>query len=134
MLYEYDLEVPANTAESDPVTLEMKLTAGVVNKVEVQFPTSTRALVHVQIFRAAHQVWPTNPEGNIKADGHTVVWDEDYKLEDEPLILIVSAWSEADTYDYTVTIRIAMMDLEKSEQVSGLLGSLKKLLKGMGIG
>lgn len=134
MLYEYDLDVPANTAERSPASATLKLSRGVITKVGVQFPIGTRALVHVKIYHGAHQLWPANPDGNIKADGFTVEWDEHLEFTKAPLALKVKAWSEADTYEYTVTTRIAMLPLSVTEEYTGVVGALKKLLKAMGVG
>ena len=133
MLYEYDLTVTALKPQDDPAEVELVLTKGVINRVEVQFPIGTRGLVHVQIYRGGHQLYPTNPDGNIKADGWPVVWDEHEELTDEPLTLKAIAWSTADTYSYDVTIRVNLLPLDVAGQEAGVFGSLKKLLKFMGV-
>lgn len=133
MLYEVDLDVPANTPEKTPVKGTIKLTKGIVNKVGVQFPIGTRATVHVRIYRGGHQVWPTNPDGDIKADGFVVEWDEFYNIDDEPVDLTVMAWSTADTYQYTITTRVNLISPEIVGDYSSTMGYLKKFLRAMGV-
>lgn len=134
MLYEYDLIVPANTAEAEAVEQRMKLTAGVIHRVEVQFPIGTRALIHVQIFRGGHQVWPTNLDGNIKADGYVVAWDENYELSAGDNELVAKGWSTADTYSYTVSVRVGILAKEAVNPWAHLAGALSKVLKFFGAG
>lgn len=132
MLYEYTLTVPANTAEADAVSQDLKLTKGVIHRVEVDFPIGTRGLVHVKIFRGANQVWPDNPDGDIATDGHPRAWDEHYEVSDQPTTFTAKGWSTADTYDYDIRIAIGMLPKEVMSPLSGVVGALKKVLRFLG--
>uniref|UniRef100_A0A6H1ZUW1 Uncharacterized protein n=1 Tax=viral metagenome TaxID=1070528 RepID=A0A6H1ZUW1_9ZZZZ len=127
MFYRYSLTVPANTAQSAPVTETMYLAHGIIHQVEVGFPPGCAALVHVAIFRFEHQVWPTNPDGEFAWDDYTVVIrEEDFGLVHRPYTLSLRAWSEDDTFPHTISCSIGIKQPELHRPGSWV----KKLLQG----
>ena len=46
MLYVLALTIPANTAEATPYEEDLKLTDGVITRVEVEFPAGCAGLAH----------------------------------------------------------------------------------------
>ena len=134
MLYEYKLTVAAGKTQASPATTRMKLTKGVIHRVEIQFPIGTRALVHVQIFRGANQVWPDNPDGDIASDGYLVAWDEHYEINTDPTTFTAQGWSTADTYSYDIKVRIGLLSKATVSPLAGLVGSLGRVLKFLGAG
>jgi len=132
VFYDFTLTVPANTDYTTPIERRMRLTKGVIHRVEVDFPVGTRALVHVQIFRGGHQIFPTNPDGDMKTDGQVIAWDEHEELDDEPLELVAKGWSTANTYDYDIAIRIGLLSKEVIYPFTGLFGTLRKVLAFLG--
>ena len=116
MFYEFALTVPANTAQAVPAELEMPLSPGTVVQVGVQFPRGCVGLVHVQVLDAEHQVWPTNLDGDIAAEGFTVSWPEDLDLADSPYTLTLRAWNDDDTFPHTVTFRFALQAASGPEE------------------
>ena len=134
MFYDFSITVPANTTELDPVVQVLPLTSGVIQRVSVQFPTGTHALVHVRLYYHEHQVWPTNPDGSLNADGQPLEWDESFPLDSEPYEIKVRAWSGADTYDYDVNVRFGVLRTEDVEKQSGVITALKSFLRLVGVG
>ena len=133
MLYAYELVVPANTPESAPVSQVMKLTVGVVHKLEVFFPAGNLHLVKVVIMDGLHQVWPTNPDGQLKADNYTISYPVWYELTGEPYELTAYGWSPGTTYNHTITIRLGLDRREillPGEASAGILQRLGKLIFG----
>lgn len=106
--YDIPVAVPASTLESAPVVVEAEFPPGLIQQVDVQFPTGCVGLVHTFARRGAHQVWPSNPEGNFATNGQTITWQERYELDRAPFVLRLFAWSDDDTYPHTVTWRIAL--------------------------
>ena len=134
MFYDFAITVPANTAERSPVKQALKLTHGVIHGVEVQFPIGTRCRVHCKLLANGHQVWPTNPEGNLASDGFVVAWDDFYELKRAPYQLRAVCWSTADTYAYDIAFRFAILPKETISPLAGVVGALKKFLKLVGVG
>ena len=109
MLYEYDLAVPANTPATAPASIVAPLVPGRVAQVGITFPTGCAGLVHAYIVRSNHQVWPSNPDEDIKGNGQTVTWPDDYDLDDDPFAFTCYAYSLDDTYPHTLTFRFAVI-------------------------
>ncbi len=134
MYYDFAITVPGPTPQSAPVVETLKLTQGIINRVSIQFPRGTYALVHIQVYHHAHQVWPTNPGGSFNADGYPIEFDEAFELETEPYELEVKAWSLADTYSYDINTRFLVLRQEDIEKQSSLMTALKKFTRLIGIG
>ena len=134
MFYEFAITVTANTLESAPKEQELKLCAGVIQKVHVLFPPGPHGMVKLRFLAGGHQYLPTNPEGDIASDDE--VWradDEYYELE-VPYILKVVAYSPGTTYNHMLRGRISILRPEEIEKASGLMVALKKFLKLVGLG
>lgn len=133
MIYAYDLVVPANTLASAPVEQRMKLTAGIVHKLEVFFPAGLHHMVLVVIRDGLHQVWPTNPEHQLKANDYTISFPVWYELSEAPYELVAYGWSPGTTYAHTIIIRLGLErreTLHPAEPGRGLLQRLGQLISG----
>lgn len=107
--YAFDLTVPPSTPESAPVELEAEFPPGLIQQVDVQFPSGCVGLVHTFCRRGANQVWPTNPEGDFASSGMAITWPDRYELGAAPFSLRLFAWNDDDTYDHTITWRFALL-------------------------
>ena len=134
MFYDFAVSVPANTLESAPVEQTLKLTHGIIHKVEVQFPIGTQALAHCKILEGGHQFLPTNPEGSFASDGYVIPIDEYYEFYTEPYTLKVRCWNDDDTYQHTITIRVGIMESKVAIFLMNILTQMAKFLKLVGIG
>jgi len=108
MIYVFDITTPANTLSSTPKKTVMKLAKGTTYKVEFLFPPGPVGLLHVQVFDALHQVWPSNPGADFSSDSETISFDDQYELDEPPYELQVLTWNEDDTYEHRATIRIGL--------------------------
>lgn len=108
MFFTFDMTVPANTAESAPLTLDVQLPPGIVQQVDVEFPSGCVGLVHTLCRRATHQVWPTNDSSNLHSNGRTITWPDDYELDAAPFGFRLFAWSEDDTFEHVITWRFGV--------------------------
>jgi hypothetical protein len=107
--YDVSFTIPANTAKASPKEDDVKLTHGVIHRVEIGFPSGCRGLAHVQIRHGLHQVWPTNPDGDFRADRYTIPINDYYQLLEEPYILTLVGWNLDDTYDHTLEMRFGIL-------------------------
>lgn len=134
MFYDFTITVAPTDTAASPKEQTLQLEKGIIHRVEVQFPIGTRALVHCQIRKALHQVWPKNPDGNFASDGYTIAWDDYEPLETAPYQLKVVLWSTADTYSYDIVLRFGVLSRELLTPLGGVVGALKKFLKLVGVG
>lgn len=132
MFYEFEISAPANTGEGAPVEEPMKLTHGRITHGAVFFPDNSAGQLHVTIWFGGHQVWPTNPDGDIRGNDQEVMIEERYDVVESPYLFTAKAWNEDDTYLHAAIIRFVMIPIEvmKEEQdqltwltrIAGLLG------------
>jgi len=112
MSYAWDINVPAGTSESSPVTQILKLHKGVITKIEIKFPPGVHGTVKVRIFRWEAPLVPLNRDGWITGDGETVRYNLYYDLNQEPYWLKFLAVSPNATYDHMITVRIEVLPKE----------------------
>ena len=131
MLYSFAVTVPASTAAESPLDTTIDLVPGTIEQIGVEFPPGCAGLVHVQLLRSLHQLVPANAGASLASDSREIVWREDYAMYDEPLSLTVRTWSDDDTYDHTVTVRVDVLATARrplagdtQSLISRLLGSL----------
>ena len=132
MYYDVSFTIPANTAEATPEELRVKLTHGVIHRVEIGFPAGCAGLAHLQIREGGHQAWPTNPDGSFNTDDYTIPIDDYYELFEEPYTLTLTGWNLDDTYDHTLEVRIGVLPKELLVPDQSLVRRLKNFLRRFG--
>ena len=133
MIYEFAITVPKSRAESNPVVEELKITHGVIHRVDVQFPVGCAGLAHCKIYHQESQKWPSNTQGSFASDGYPIIFDENYEVKDEPYFLKAKCWNDDDTYQHIITIRLGVLDNKMALMVLKVIKGLTKMLKLMGI-
>ena len=108
MFYSFALVIPANTPQSSPASLSCKLTAGTIERVDIQFPAGCAGLVHVSINHLLHQLAPNNPDGTFSSDGQTISFGEDYPLKAAPYAVTFKGWNDDDTFPHTITLWLSI--------------------------
>lgn len=109
MIYETAITIPANTSRTNPQRTDIKLTAGILSRLNVQFPPGCVGLAHISIWWQSHQLYPTNPDADISADDYTVDFEVYFPLDTAPYVLSVRGYNEDDTYDHTITVRFGVL-------------------------
>jgi len=132
MFFDFSLTIPHNTTYAQPVSLLCPVSPGVVDRLMLIFPTGCAGLAHVRIYRASHQVWPTNLDGSFASDGEFLDFTENYVLDNEPYAFVLSGWNEDDAYDHTVIVRFNIVALPK-DKASSLTDAVRNML-GMTVG
>ena len=133
MLYVKALTIPANTAAGSPTEEDLQLTDGIITRVEVEFPAGCAGLAHSDARRGRHQVYPTNPGGNLCSDNHVIVWNDYEDLDAEPRVLTIGGWNLDDTYPHTITWRIELTDRDVAERLKSTDSLLQKIGRLLGI-
>ncbi len=110
MFYEHRLTVPNSTLSTAPVKETVTLVPGTIVGLAVQFPRGCVGLVHAQVHRGAHILWPSNPDSSLSGDAVVIEWQESYDMDTEPYQLTLVAWSDDDTFDHTLTFRINLIE------------------------
>jgi hypothetical protein len=133
MFYDFAITIPAGTTESAPVEQELKLTHGVIHRVEVEFYPGPRRYVWIKIFHEEHQLYPTNPDGSFCTDGYTIAFDDYFELFTPPYSLLARGYSPNADYDHVVTVRIGVIESRIALATLRVAKALEKFLKVVGI-
>jgi len=133
MFYDFSLTIPANTPQSSPQRQRIKLTQGVIHKVEIQFPSGCAGLVHVLIRDLEQQVWPTNRDGSFASDNYVISFIEFYELKEPPYEFELEGWNEDDTFDHTITFRFGVLPREALEPYREQMSFLERFRRLVGL-
>ena len=127
MRFDFDLTVTAATVKATPAQLEARLVRGTLKRVEIFFPPGCASWVYAIIRDGLHQIAPANPGGSFNADGSTVSFEMNYKLEATAHLLICELWSPLCRYDHTITFRFDVTPEGESDN-NALVSYLAEML------
>lgn len=116
MYFSYSLTIPADTPLSAPEELDVRLCHGVITNVEVEFHPGCRGMVQAYVRHGLHQVWPTNPDGNLAADARAMAWNDYYELTSPPYVVTIGGCSPGASYDHEILFRFEVTPLEIAER------------------
>lgn len=134
MLYVLALTIPHGTAEDSPYEQDLQLTDGVITHVEVEFPAGCQGLAHSYACQGLHQVFPTNPEGDLCSDNYVIAWNDYQDLDADPRVLTIIGWNDDATYDHTITWRIELSDRDIAERGQTSMSMMDRIGKLLGLG
>lgn len=133
MYYDFAIPVAVGKTEDEPIEEDLKLTHGIIHRIEVQFPIGTAALAHCRLLHHSFGHLPTNPSGSFATDGYVIPIDENLEFFSEPYIIRAVCWNDDDTYPHTITIRFGILESKTAIFFMGVMKGLAKMLKLMGI-
>jgi hypothetical protein len=109
MIYTASITTPANTQPASALWSKLLVVAGVVYKIEIDFPPGPCGLLYCQIYHNSVITWPSTPDEYFNTDGYTISFDDTYQLKDEPLFFMIKTWNIDDTNAHTLQIRIGVV-------------------------
>jgi hypothetical protein len=124
MFFSWDVTVPANTKEADPVEDWLELPKGIITKITVKFPAGCHGMVKLRLFKEALQVMPLSEDEWVTGDNEPVLAEPMTDLLDFPYKLKLIACSPDTTYDHKISLRIEVQE----EEVAGI-GKLTRLVQ-----
>jgi hypothetical protein len=112
MYFEYEISAPPNTPEDAPEELAFDLAHGRVVYGGIFFPDNSAGQCRVTIHRAAMQVWPTNPDGDVRGNDQEIEIERHYDVIEPPYDFQARAWNEDDTYPHLAILRFVIVPIE----------------------
>lgn len=113
MSFAWDITIPATTTTANPIEKTLKLTYGIITKLEAKFAPGCHGLVKIKITRAKlFGILPTNPDEWITGDGETIRYATYLKMDDKPFELVFEGCSPLSSYEHVITVRIEMQPEE----------------------
>ena len=127
MIYSHTLEIPASTTQTDPLTHELLLPHGIIHRLLVGFPPGPNTLAHLQIFRADHQIWPSDPDQDFAWAEHVMDWPEWYEVEGVPYSVSLRGWNTSTRFTHRVWVAVGVLPRQSLQGPSGGMHVLRKL-------
>jgi len=133
MLYDFPLTIPADTKANAPVEQDVRLTHGVITRLEVEFHPGCNGMVYAYVRRGLHQLFPINPDGKARTDGGVVGASTYIELFYPPYELTLGGYSPGTAYDHELIYRLELTPREVAERSKTQATVLSYLLKLLGV-
>lgn len=117
MIYSFEIETPANTAQTSPQKTVKELEHGILVLKYIVLPPGCAGLVGISISDARYQIWPKNPDGWFVGEGKMDLNDK-YKFYDPPYTLDIYTYNEDDTYVHKPIVILQLLRPDQFEEVS----------------
>jgi len=132
VLFAWDITVAANTLASNPSTQTLKLTRGVITKVDVKFPAGCHGLVSIRLLHEESALVPLNKDTWLTGDDETVPISEYFEFDTAPYSLKFVGKSPGTSYDHTITVRVTILPKEVATMLP-LIEVLTRFLQRIGV-
>ena len=131
MFYEYTLTIPAGTPKATAIELDALVEPGILTRCEVDFPPGCHRLVHISIVEGKFQLFPRNPEEDMKADGYVIPIPTYIPLRRGHNQLKLRGWSPLTIYSHNIVVRLIVEPVEIAspwQVMTDFVAILKKLI------
>jgi hypothetical protein len=112
MIYSADISTPKDTAKAAAQHTSLKVTKGLVYRVEIQFPRGCAGLLYCAVLDGGHPVWPSSLGEFFRGNANTISFDDSYLKLSEPYEFDVVTYNLDDTYEHSVLIRLGFVSQE----------------------
>jgi len=132
MFFAWDITIPKGTLTTAPVTQILKLTKGVITKVDVKFARGCHGMVRVRLLHEEAQLVPLSRGEWVTGDDESVTSPEYFELWTTPYQLKFVGCSPGTTYDHAITVRITVLPKAVASMIP-VIELLTRLLSRMGV-
>jgi len=108
--FQESVKIDENTLITSLKQIDLKVTAGVVTHLAVEFPAGCAGLAHLRILRGGYQVWPVDIGEWLTSDDHVIEIDTHYGLMDHPLQFRIEGYNEDETNFHILTVRLELTE------------------------
>lgn len=112
MIYTANITTPSGTLRSSPKKTTIKVTNGLIYRVEFFFPRGSQGLMGVAVFDALYQCWPSTVGEFFVSDNESIGFDDLLIKETEPFEFQVMTYNEDETFDHFVSVRLGLVSKE----------------------
>ena len=132
MIFAWDITIPANTSVTKPKTEILKLSKGVITKVEIKFARGCHGMVRVRLLHQEAQLVPLSRGEWVTGDNEAVSFPEYFELWTTPYQLKFVGCSPGTTYSHVITVRIGVLPRQVASMIP-VIELLTRLLQRMGV-
>jgi len=106
--FQDSIKIEADTKITSPYPVDLKVTAGVVKDLAIEFPAGCAGLAHLRILRGGYQVWPVDIGEWFTSDDHVIIIHPNYKMMDHPLQFRIEGYNEDESNYHVLTVRLEL--------------------------
>lgn len=112
MLYTANITTPKNTAKTALQKTAIKVSKGLIYKVEFYFPAGSIGLMGVAVFDGLFQVWPSTVGEFLTGNDEKFVYEDIYLVDSGPREFKIHTYNDDDTFDHLVRVSIGLLGSE----------------------
>lgn len=109
MIYAANIKTEHPRAKTNLKHTVLRVTRGLVYKVEFYFPPGSSGLMGVAVFDGLFQLWPSNIGEFFRGSDISIDFDDLYLKEAAPYQFDIYTYNLDDAYDHTVDVRIGLV-------------------------
>lgn len=109
MFYVYRHKVLAGDDVDNKQEDNIHLTEGVVHQVDVMFQSGCENQIHVQLWQADRQLWPTNRDESLTGDGTIISFREFHPVAPGNQILTIKSWHTLAIEDKYIEVHLGVL-------------------------
>jgi len=132
VFFAWDITITAGTKVTAPKEQILKLTTGVITRIEIKFARGCHGLVKVRLLHHESQLVPLSRGEWVTGDDEPVGFNEFFELKTTPYQLKFQGCAPDTTYDHVVTVRVTVLPAKVATMIP-VIELLTRLLQRMGV-
>lgn len=130
MFEQWHYTIPANTSADDFITVELKISIGVIKRLMVYFPYGCEFLARCRVLLGAKPLLPRSRAGYVTGNGSLIdVGEITEPTKGNNPELVWELWNLDETYNHTLTLTCSWVSEEEAEVQKELLTQSNVYLK-----
>ena len=112
MIFSGRISTPANTAKASLQRSTLKISTGLIYKMEMLFPPGPGGLLYVRFLHGSHPLFPVSQDTFFNVDDKEISYDEHYMVETDPDEITIETYNLDTAYPHSVLCIVAVADTE----------------------
>lgn len=109
MIFQKSITTKANTTKDNSIKTKIKITKGLLYKIEVYFPPGSSGLLGVRIYDNVECIYPTGYDEFFRGDSCLISFDDTYVFNVTPFEVYIETYNLDDLYDHEVIVRLGII-------------------------
>ena len=109
MLFQASITIPANTTQTSPTEVILKIAHGIITKFMVRPRPGHSAVAHLVILHHEHQIAPSTENMDLHGDKDPIDWEDYYESYQPPYELKLKGWNDSTLYSHTFDVFVAIL-------------------------
>jgi len=109
MIYAATINTLVGKTQSSPERSILKVTSGLVYRVEFSFPPGSAGLLGVAVFDGSYQVWPSTVGQWFCGDGIVIGFEDVYLKQSAPYEFTIVTYNDDTEYSHSLSVRTGMV-------------------------